>query len=386
MDYRDLVANAKESITEIDVATLASRLDDDPVMIDVREPDEHSQGVIPDSLPIPRGLLESTIETRVPDRATPLVVYCAGGSRSALGAATLAQMGYENVVSLAGGFTAWKAAGESWRQPRGLSDEQRVRYSRHILLSEVGLAGQEKLIGSRVLIIGAGGLGSPVALYLTAAGVGTIGIIDPDTVDLSNLQRQILHDEQQIGRLKVDSARDTLVALNPDVKIEPYATRLTSSNAVDVMGAYDVVVDGADNFPTRYLVNDASLHARVPVVHGSIFRFEGQATVFVPYEGPCYRCLYRLPPPPELAPSCAEAGVLGVLPGIIGSIQALEALKLVLGVGESLAGRLLTYEALEQEFRTLRMRRDPTCPACSDEASPPVLVDYDEECRPASRT
>lgn len=241
-------------------------------------------------------------------------------------------------------------------------------------------------MGARALVIGAGGLGSPVALYLAAAGVGTIGIVDPDTVDLSNLQRQILHDSDRLGRLKVDSASETLRALNPDVKIEPYAARISADNAMELMSGYDVVVDGADNFPTRYLVNDASLHTGVPVVHGSVFRFEGQATVFTPYAGPCYRCLYPLPPPPELAPSCAEAGVLGVLPGVIGSVQATEALKLLLGIGDTLAGRLLTYDALDQEFRTLRIRRNPACPACADDTAPPRLVEYDETCAPAPRT
>ena len=384
MNYHELVAQARKSITEIDAATLANRLNDDLLVIDVRESDEHGEGAIPGSVLIPRGLLELSIEARVSDRHAPLVVYCAGGQRSALAAHTLIEMGYRDVASLTGGFTAWKAAGKSWRQPTGLSDKQRGRYRRHTTLSEVGTVGQEKLIGSRVLIIGAGGLGSPVALYLAAAGVGTIGIVDPDTVDLSNLQRQILHNERKLGRLKVESAQETLNALNPDVKVEPHATRLTASNALEIMGAYDIVIDGADNFPTRYLVNDASLHLRTPVVHGSILRFEGQASVFIPYEGPCYRCLFRHPPPPELAPPCAEAGVLGVLPGIIGSIQAMEAIKLLLSIGESLAGRLLVYDALSQEFRTLRLNRDPQCPTCSNEIAPPSLIDYDESCQAAT--
>jgi molybdopterin/thiamine biosynthesis adenylyltransferase len=267
--------------------------------------------------------------------------------------------------------------------PATLTNDQRARYSRHILLPEVGEEGQAKLLGSRVLLIGAGGLGSPVALYLAAAGVGTLGIVDFDVVDASNLQRQILHNFDRIGQLKVDSARETLTALNPDVKIEPYAEALTVDNVLEVLAPYDVVVDGTDNFPTRYLVNDASLHLRVPVIHGSIFRFEGQATVFRPYDGPCYRCLSPVPPPPELAPSCAEAGVLGVLPGIIGSIQAMETIKLLLDKGESLAGRLLTYDALDQEFRTYTVRRDPECPACGDESRLPQLVEYDQFCRPA---
>ena len=385
MDYRELVESARTSVTEIDTDALAARLSSAIVIVDVREPDEYVDGVIPGAVLIPRGVLESSIGSRVPDRSTEVVLYCAVGQRSVLAAQSLQQMGYTSVASLSGGIAAWKSAGRPLRQGGALSNEQRARYSRHLLLPEVGAEGQESLLSSRVLIIGAGGLGSPVALYLAAAGVGTIGIIDPDTVDISNLQRQILHDGERVGRLKVESATETLRTLNPDVKVEPYAARLSADNAVALMSAYDVVVDGADNFPTRYLVNDAALRVRVPVVHGSVFRFEGQATVFTPYDGPCYRCLFPLPPPPELAPSCAEAGVLGVLPGIIGSIQALEALKLLLGVGESLAGRLLTYDALDQEFRTLRIRRDPECPACADEATPPVLVEYDETCVPADR-
>ena len=300
-----------------------------------------------------------------------------------LAGAALQDLGYVDVVSLVGGFTRWKQEGHPYRLAEGLSTDQRMRYDRHLILDGVGEAGQERLLDARVLLIGAGGLGSPAALYLVAAGVGTLGIIDPDSVDASNLQRQILHDLGDVGRPKVESARQHLTALNPDVKVEPYLDRLTADNALDVMAGYDVVVDGADNFPTRYLVNDASLHLRVPVVHGSIFRFEGQATVFTPYAGPCYRCLFPQPPPPELAPSCAEAGVLGVLPGIIGSIQAMEALKLVLGLGDSLAGRLLTYDALDQSFRTLRFDRNPDCPACGNEDRPPKLVDYGPACTAA---
>lgn len=386
MDYRDLVARAKNHIREIDASELADRLGDASIIVDVREPDEHAEGAIAGALFVARGVLESTLPRMVPDQATPIVVYCAGGSRSALAAETLQTMGYRDVVSLAGGFAAWKSAGHIGSEPERLTMDQRARYSRHLLLSEVGETGQQALLGARVLVIGAGGLGSPAALYLAAAGVGTIGIVDSDTVEMSNLQRQILHNNDSVGSLKVDSARQTLHGLNPEVKIEPYATRLGAANALELMSTYDVVVDGADNFPTRYLVNDASLHARVPVVHGSVFRFEGQATVFTPYEGPCYRCLYPSPPPPELAPSCAEAGVLGVLPGVIGSVQALEAIKLILGTGEPLVGRLLTYDALEQEFRTLRIERNPACPACADPASPPHLVDYDETCAPAPVT
>ena len=383
LSYSQLVDLIRAQITEIDAEDLETRLGEDLFIIDVRETDEHAQGAIPGARLLPRGILEGNIHTALPAPDAELVLYCAGGARSALATKSLQDMGYSNVSSLAGGFTAWKAAGRLWEQPAALTTEQRGRYSRHISLPEVGEEGQAQLLGSRVLLIGAGGLGSPAALYLAAAGVGTLGIIDYDVVEASNLQRQILHNVDRLGQLKVDSARETLAALNPDVKIEPYAERLGVDNVLEIMGQYDVVVDGADNFPTRYLVNDASLHVKVPVVHGSIFRFEGQVTVFTPYEGPCYRCLFPEPPPPELAPSCAEAGVLGVLPGIIGSIEAMETIKLLLDLGESLSGRLLTYDSLDQEFRTLLLNKDPACPACGDEALPPKLVEYDEECRPA---
>ncbi len=382
MNYAELVAATKKHITEISGEELVSRLGSVPVLIDIREIDEFEQGAIPGARFIPRGILESNINGTAPDPATEIVLYCAAGARSALAAKSLQDMGYQDVKSLAGGFGKWKADGKPWDTPQSLTGDQRSRYSRHLLLPEVGEQGQQRLLDSRVLLIGAGGLGSPAALYLAAAGVGTLGIVDYDVVDASNLQRQILHNLDRLGQLKVESARETITALNPDVKVEPVAERLSVGNILDIMGPYDVVVDGADNFPTRYLVNDASLHLEKPVVHGSIFRFEGQATVFVPYEGPCYRCLFPQPPPAELAPSCAEAGVLGVLPGIIGSIEAMEAIKLLLGLGESLAGRLLTYDALEQEFRELRLRRNPECPACADRERPPELVEYDELCTP----
>ncbi len=383
LSYNQLVAQVKRQIREVDGPELEARLDDPPVIIDVREADEFEQGAIPGAQFIPRGVLEGNVRNAVPDPATEVVLYCAGGARSALAAKSLADMGYTNVASLAGGFGQWKSQGRPWEVPQSLSNEQRARYSRHIMLPEVGEEGQAKLLESRVLLIGAGGLGSPSALYLAAAGVGTLGIVDFDVVDATNLQRQILHNLDRVGQLKVESARETLSALNPDVKIEPYATRLDADNILDIMAEYDVVVDGADNFPTRYLVNDASLHLRVPVVHGSIFRFEGQVSVFSPYAGPCYRCLFPEPPPPELAPSCAEAGVLGVLPGIVGSLEAMETIKLLLGIGDPLIGRLLTYDALSEEFRTLKLRRDPDCPACGDEDQPPKLVEYDELCIPA---
>jgi molybdopterin/thiamine biosynthesis adenylyltransferase/rhodanese-related sulfurtransferase len=380
--YRDLVARAKERIAEIAPEELEQRLSR-VVTIDVREVGEHAQGAIPGSRLLPRGLLERDIRNVVPDRSTPIAVYCSGGGRSALAAVSLFEMGYEEVVSLAGGFDRWKAEGRNWRTGEGLTPEQRDRYSRHVLLPEVGEAGQTRLLESKVLLIGAGGLGSPAGLYLAAAGVGTIGVVDFDTVDATNLQRQVLHNFDRIGMAKTDSARETLTSLNPDVKVVTHNERLTAGNALRIMTGYDVIVDGGDNFPTRYLVNDASLQLRVPVVHGSIFRFDGQVSVFHPYQGPCYRCLFPEPPPPELSPSCAEAGVLGVLPGIIGSIEAMETIKLLLGIGETLIGRLMIYDALEQEFTTVDLSRDPACPSCADPERPPTLVDYDPSCRHA---
>jgi len=384
--FRELLAQTKAQITEVDPATAEARLRDPGVVaLDVREADEYEQGALPGAVHIPRGFLESQVESRVPDHGTPVVVYCAGGTRSAFAAKSLADLGYTNVVSMAGGFNQWKNQGRAWRTPQTLSGEQRNRYHRHLLLPEVGEEGQQKLLAAKVLLLGAGGLGSPAALYLAAAGVGTLGIIDMDVVDDSNLQRQILHNVDRIGDRKVDSAKKTLTALNPDVDVVTYDVRLGADNVLDVIDGYDVIVDGTDNFPTRYLVNDASLLKRIPVVHGSIFRFEGQATVFAPYEGPCYRCMIPEPPPPELAPSCAEAGVLGVLPGIIGSIQAMEAIKLVLGIGEPLVGRLLAYDALEESFRVFKVNRDPACPACGPDAGDLVIAEYDELCMPHPR-
>jgi molybdopterin/thiamine biosynthesis adenylyltransferase len=314
-----------------------------------------------------------------------VLVYCAGGVRSAFAAQTLQELGYTDVSSVVGGFNRWKDEGRPWSTPRSLTAEQRNRYQRHLLLPEVGEAGQLKLLDSKVLLLGAGGLGSPAALYLAAAGVGTLGIIDMDVVDASNLQRQVLHNMDRIGERKVDSAKKTLTAMNPDVDVVTYDTRLGADNILDIIDGYDLIVDGTDNFPTRYLVNDASLLKRIPVVHGSIFRFEGQVTVFDPYNGPCYRCFVPEPPPAELAPSCAEAGVLGVLPGIVGSIQAIEAIKVLLGLGDPLIGRLLAYDALEETFRTFRMRRDPACPACGEDAGPIVIAEYDDLCMPHPR-
>lgn len=365
-----------EEIDPADVARLGS-----VTLLDVREPSEHAGGIIPGALLIPQGRLAGEIGSHASPDGPMLVVYCRSGWRSLFAAQTLNEMGYR-AVSLRGGVLEWKRLGLPWDDPGGLSEDQRARYSRHLLLPEVGEAGQIKLLASRVLLIGAGGLGSPVALYLAAAGIGTIGLVDDDTVDQSNLQRQVLHSLERVGAPKVESARETIMSLNPDVKVEVHPVRLASENALQIMSAYDVVVDGGDNFPTRYLVNDAAVRLGIPVIHGSIFRFEGQVTVFDPYRGPCYRCLYRLPPPPETAPSCAEAGVLGVLPGVIGSLQATETVKLLLGLGSSLVGRLLVYDALEQDFTSLPVRRDPECPACSDPDRPPTLVDYDPSCRP----
>jgi len=385
--FRDLLKQAKASICEVDGATAAEAVArPGTVVLDVREADEHEQGALPGAVHIPRGFLESQVENRLPDRDAPVVVYCAGGTRSAFAARTLGELGYTDVVSLAGGFNQWKNDGRPWETPRTLSPEQRNRYQRHLLLPEVGEAGQQKLLDAKVLLLGAGGLGSPAALYLAAAGVGTLGILDMDVVDESNLQRQILHNLDRIGDRKVDSAKKTLVALNPDVNVVTHDVRLGADNVLDILDGYDVIVDGTDNFPTRYLVNDASLLKRIPVVHGSIFRFEGQATVFAPYTGPCYRCLIPEPPPPELAPSCAEAGVLGVLPGIIGSIQAMEAIKIILGLGEPLIGRLLAYDALEESFRSFKVNRDPACPACGPDAGEIVIAEYDQFCMPHPRT
>jgi molybdopterin/thiamine biosynthesis adenylyltransferase/rhodanese-related sulfurtransferase len=379
--FRELLANTKQRISEIDPAEAETRLGD-ATFLDVRELDEYEQGMIPGAVFVPRGHLESQAENKLPDKHAPIVVYCAGGTRSAFAADTLQQLGYTNVVNMIGGFGRWKNEGREWSTPVVLTPEQRNRYHRHVLLPEVGEAGQQRLLESRVLLLGAGGLGSPAALYLAAAGVGTLGIVDMDVVDASNLQRQVLHNMDRIGERKVDSAKKTLTMLNPDVDVVTYDVRFGADNVLDIIDGYDVILDGTDNFPTRYLLNDASVLKRIPVVHGSIFRFEGQVTVFDPYHGPCYRCMLPEPPPPELAPSCAEAGVLGVLPGIVGSIQALETIKLLLDLGDPLRGRLLAYDALEQSFRTFKVRRDPTCPTCGEDAGPIVIAEYDEHCLP----
>jgi molybdopterin/thiamine biosynthesis adenylyltransferase len=358
----------------------AGREHQEIVLVDVREKHEWNEGHIPGAVHVPRGYLELQVEEAVPDKDKTLVLYCAGGVRSLMAGATLQQMGYKNVVSMAGGFGAWKGIGYPFVQPRTLSEAQAKRYSRHLLVPEVGEEGQFKLLDSRVLLIGAGGLGSPAAYYLAAAGVGTIGIIDADVVDDSNLQRQILHNTQRIGQYKAESARETIEALNPDVKVITHIERLDESNVARIIADYDVILDGTDNFPTRYLLNDAALIANKPVVHGSVFRFEGQLTVFKPYEGPCYRCLYPEPPPMALAPSCAEAGVLGVLPGIIGILQATETIKLLLGIGDPLVGRMMTYDALAGEFNELRLFRDPKCAACGENGHPEGLPTYADVC------
>ncbi len=359
------------------------------VLVDVREKEEYRAGFIPGAISVPRGFLEFQIESRVPDKNADVVLYCAAGNRSAFAALTLAELGYTNVSSASLGFTRWKDRTFPIDFPPSLTDAQRDRYSRHILLPEVGEAGQVKLLKSKVLLLGAGGLGSPAALYLAAAGVGTLGIVDADTVDASNLQRQILHATSRVGMPKVESAQKALSDLNPDVKVIPHQERLTSENVERLFGDYDLVVDGTDNFPTRYLVNDASVFLGKPVVHGSIFRFDGQVTTFVPKkaalkfgvaEGPCYRCLYPEPPPPHLAPSCQEAGVLGILCGIIGTIQATEAIKLILGKGEVLSGRLLAYDSLKMRFHELRLRKDASCPVCSKEPRITNYIDYEGFC------
>jgi sulfur-carrier protein adenylyltransferase/sulfurtransferase len=381
--YRELLEQVRDEIEEIDAHAARERLDEEPpALVDVREQNEWDEGHIPGAVHVPRGFLESKIETAVPDRSQPVIVYCSGGNRSAFAAKTLEELGYEDVTSLAGGFTDWKRNGLPVAVPRALEDAQRRRYSRHILIPEVGEEGQQRLLDARILLIGAGGLGSPASLYLAAAGVGTLGIVDDDAVDETNLQRQIVHSTERLGDSKAESAKRTIEALNPDVTVKVFKERLTSENADRILDeGWDVIVDGADNFPTRYLLNDASVWHEIPVVHGSIYRFEGQTTVFKPNEGPCYRCLFPEPPPPELAPSCAEGGVLGVLPGIVGSLQANEALKLVLGIGEPLVGRLLLFDALETTFTEISLRRDPDCPVCGESPTITEYVDYVAFCQ-----
>ena len=357
--FQELLAQAKSLINETDPSGSETLITEGWVVLDVREVEEYDQGIIPDSILIPQGKIEESIKERIPNHDQPIIAMCAGGVRSAFAAVTLNELGYTNVVSMDGGFNLWKQQGRSWTSPQILNPEQRNRYERHISLPEIGEKGQQKLLDSRVVIIGAGGLGSPAALYLAAAGVGTIGVVDMDTVEESNLQRQILHSTETIGKNKVDSAEKTLSTLNPDVNIITYNTRLNKDNAIEIIENYDVVVDGTDNFQTRYLINDASVKTGKPVVHGSIFKYEGQITVFDPKDGPTYRDIFPEPPQNGTAPNCTEAGVLGVLPGIVGSIQALETIKLILGIGEGLLGRLLVFDALEMSFHEYKIDLDP---------------------------
>ncbi|MRG90671.1 molybdopterin-synthase adenylyltransferase MoeB [Polyangium spumosum] len=381
--YTDLIAEIRKTVTIVSLEEIKRRIEarEPMVLVDVREKEEHRAGYIPGALSVPRGFLEMQIEQKVPDKSATVVLYCAGGTRSALAAKTLLELGYTRVESANPGFVRWKDLGYPMETPPQLTEAQRDRYSRHLLLPEVGEAGQAKLLGSKILLLGAGGLGSPAALYLAAAGVGTIGLVDADVVDASNLQRQIMHATSRVGMPKVDSGEQTIRDLNPDVRVVKFEERLTSHNVERIFRDFDVIVDGCDNFPTRYLVNDASVWMKKPVVHGSIFRFEGQVTTFHPAAGgPCYRCLYPEPPPPHLAPSCQEAGVLGVLPGLVGTIQATEAIKILLGQGSPLVGRLLTYDSLRMKFGELKLRKDKTCPVCGPEPTITSYIDYEGFC------
>src|ERR687896_341821 len=372
----EIIRQIKSQIAEVDPSEVKPHLGNGVVLVDVRESTEWDAGHIPGAKHVPRAYLESRIEGVVPDRSQRIVLYCASGNRSALAAHTLKDLlGYERVQSMTGGITLWKDRGYDVEVPKSLTPEQRERYSRHLLVPEIGLEGQVKLLESKVLLLGAGGLGSPTALYLAAAGVGTLGIVDNDTVDLSNLQRQIIHTTDRVGVPKVDSAEEAIRALNPDVRVVKYQTRLDASNIMEIIRDYDVVVDGVDNFPTRYLLNDASVRLGIPVVSASILGFDGQLAVFKPHDGPCYRCLYPVPPPAELAPSCGANGVLGVLPGTMGLLQATEVVKLVIGAGDPLVGRLLMYDALAATTTELKVRRDPECPICSRE---PDAISDDE--------
>jgi sulfur-carrier protein adenylyltransferase/sulfurtransferase len=364
----EVLRQIKSRIEEVDPAAVREQLSNGAVVVDVREVDEWGAGHVPGAKHVPKSHLESRIEGAAPDRSQHVILYCASGNRSAWAARTLIEdLGYENVEHMTGGFTLWKDRGYDVEQPRTLTMEQRERYSRHLLLPEVGVEGQEKLLDAKVLLLGAGGLGSPTALYLAAAGVGTLGIVDNDEVDLSHLQRQVIHSTERIGMPKVDSAAETINALNPDVKVVKHAVRLGPENIMDILPGYDIVVDGLDNFPTRYLLNDASVRLQIPVVSAAILGFEGQLSVFNPYDGPCYRCLFPVPPPAELAPSCGANGVLGVLPGTMGLLQATEVVKLILGEGDPLVGRLLMYDALAAKVTEVKVRRDPQCPICSRE-------------------
>lgn len=386
----ELLRQIKSQIEEIDPAEVKELLDEGVVIVDVRGTEEAAAGHLPGAKLVPRGHLEQRIEGAVPDRSSNVILYCASGVRSAYAARTLRDdLGYENVKSMTGGITLWKDRGYEVEIPRALSPEQRDRYSRHLLIPEIGVEGQQKLLDAKVLLLGAGGLGSPTALYLAAAGVGTLGIVDDDVVDLSNLQRQVIHNNQRVGTPKVDSAEESIRALNPDVNVVKYPFRLGAENIMEVIEGYDVIVDGVDNFPTRYLLNDATVRLRIPVVSASILGFDGQLSVFKPYDGPCYRCLFREPPPAELAPSCGANGVLGVLPGTMGLLQATEVVKLILGIGEPAIGRLLLYDALGATLTEVKVRRDPECPICSRDPSEitdeemGVFPDYEAFCAAA---
>ncbi|HYQ27137.1 MAG TPA: molybdopterin-synthase adenylyltransferase MoeB [Polyangiaceae bacterium] len=383
--YSDLFSEIRSNVKLISLEALKERVESRAqkpfTLVDVREKDEVRAGYIPGAVHVPRGFLEMQAEQKLPNKSEEIIVYCAGGTRSAFAAKTLSELGYENVTSANPGFVRWKDLKYPVELPAELTPAQLDRYSRHILLPEVGERGQEKLLKGRVLLLGAGGLGAPAALYLAAAGVGTLGLVDADTVDASNLQRQIIHATSRLGMTKVDSAEVAIHDLNPDVKVVKYQERVNAGNVDRIFGAgWDVIVDGCDNFPTRYLVNDASLFHKIPVSHGSIFRFDGQVTTFMPFQGPCYRCLYPEPPPAHLAPSCAEAGVLGILPGVVGVIQATEAIKLILGRGDPLVGRLLTYDSLRMNFRTLKLRRDKNCPTCGENPTIKEYIDYEGFC------
>jgi molybdopterin/thiamine biosynthesis adenylyltransferase/rhodanese-related sulfurtransferase len=372
----ELLRQVKSQIDEVDPAEVNELIDEGVAVIDVRETDEVAAGHLPGAKHIPRGYLESRIEGIVPDRDAHVILYCASGNRSAYAARTLKEdLGYTNVSSMTGGITLWKDRGYEVQVPRTLTAEQRERYSRHTLIGEIGAEGQQKLLDAKVLLLGAGGLGSPTALYLAAAGVGTLGIVDDDVVDLSNLQRQVIHTTDRVGVPKVDSAEQSIKALNPDVNVVKYPVRIDASNIVEIIEGYDVIVDGVDNFPTRYLLNDATVRLKIPVVSASILGFDGQLSVFKPYDGPCYRCLFREPPPAELAPSCGANGVLGVLPGTMGLLQATEVIKLILEIGEPAIGRLLLYDALGATLTEVKVHKDPECPICS---RPPEEISDEE--------
>ena len=384
--FPQLIQQVKGEIKEMTPEEVQERLKaGEPwALLDVREQNEWEEGHLPEAHFIPRGFLEIRVESTLPEKDKPLVVYCAGGVRSAMAAKTLQDMGYTNVVSMSGGFTRWRELDYSFTTPRTLTDTEMERYSRQICIPEVGIKGQIKLLDSKVLLIGAGGLGCPSAIYLAAAGVGTLGIVDNDVVDLSNLQRQILHNTSALGTPKTESAKAALHAINPSIEVNTYQEKLSSANVMEIIEPYDIIVDGSDNFPTRYLINDACVWTDKPNVHGSVFRFEGQVTLFNPYQGPCYRCLYPNPTPPDLAPSCADAGVLGVLPGVVGLLQAVETIKFIIGEGDSLVGRLITYDALTTSFREFKLRRDLGCPVCGENPTITEFIDYEDFCAVAA--